>query len=162
MKKTLYRSQEQQMIGGVCGGLAEHFDIDPTWLRLLAVLLIFASGFGLVAYLVAWIIIPRGPLPQASAAGTTGAAAQVIPPTPPRPTSSAPSRSPGMIVGIVLLLVGMIFLFDHLFFWFDWAYVWPLVLIGLGVVLVYHSLKPQSHRQNEAPSSSAEVVNGSR
>jgi phage shock protein PspC (stress-responsive transcriptional regulator) len=161
MRKTLYRSQEQQMIGGVCGGLAEHFDIDPTWLRLLAVLLIFASGFGLVAYLVAWIIIPRGPLPQATAAAAA-ANAQVIPPTPPRATSSAPARSPGMIIGIVLVLVGLIFLFDHLFFWFDWAYVWPLVLIGLGVVLVYHSIKPQSHRHDSTASSSAEVINGRR
>ncbi len=57
MKKRLYRSRPR-VIGGVCAGLAEYFDIDPTWIRLLFVLLIFASGIGLIAYVIGWIVIP--------------------------------------------------------------------------------------------------------
>ena len=49
------------MIGGVCGGLAEYFDVDPTLVRLIAVLLIFTAGGGVLAYLVLWIIIPENP-----------------------------------------------------------------------------------------------------
>ena len=60
MAKKLYRSTTDSMIGGVCGGLAEYFDVDPVIVRLGAVL--FAIwGAGLIAYIVAWIIIPEEP-----------------------------------------------------------------------------------------------------
>jgi len=50
------------MIAGVCGGLAEYFDIDPTIVRLLWVLFIFMGvGAGIPAYIIAWIIIPEAP-----------------------------------------------------------------------------------------------------
>ncbi|MCA9325368.1 PspC domain-containing protein [Candidatus Saccharibacteria bacterium] len=61
MQKRLFRSKSQRMIGGVCGGLAEYFDVDPTLVRLIAVLLIFTAGGGVLAYLVLWIIIPENP-----------------------------------------------------------------------------------------------------
>jgi len=48
------------MIGGVCGGLGEYLNVDPTILRVVAVLLIFADGIGLIAYLVGWILILIG------------------------------------------------------------------------------------------------------
>lgn len=61
MKKKLYRNTEDKMIAGVISGLAEYVEYDVTLLRLLAVLLIFLSGFfpGVVIYLVAWIIVPE-------------------------------------------------------------------------------------------------------
>ncbi|KXU45517.1 MAG: PspC domain-containing protein [Coprobacillus cateniformis] len=59
--KRLYRSRRDVMICGVCGGIAEYFDIDPTIVRLIAVVLIFGWGSGLLAYLVGAIIIPKNP-----------------------------------------------------------------------------------------------------
>lgn len=60
--KRLYRSGKDKMLGGVCGGLAEYLEIDPTIIRLLMVLLVLASfGTGILLYLIAWIIIPRNP-----------------------------------------------------------------------------------------------------
>ena len=56
--KKLYRSKSQRMICGVCGGIAEYFNIDATIVRLLMVLIGF-SGSGLVLYLAAAIIIPE-------------------------------------------------------------------------------------------------------
>ncbi len=56
--KRLYRSEKDQMIGGVCGGLAEYFNIDPVIIRVIAVALAFVSGFGLLAYLIFWIVMP--------------------------------------------------------------------------------------------------------
>ncbi len=55
----LYRSESDRMLGGVCGGIAEVYDMDPTLVRLLVVL-VSLSGVGspLLAYLIAWIIIP--------------------------------------------------------------------------------------------------------
>lgn len=61
MSKRLYRSKRESMICGVCGGIAEYFDVDPTLIRLGAVILIFGWGSGLLAYLVAAIIIPKNP-----------------------------------------------------------------------------------------------------
>ena len=59
VKKILYRSKKQRMLGGVAGGIAEYFDVDPTLIRLLWVLAIFGWGAGILAYIVAWIIIPE-------------------------------------------------------------------------------------------------------
>ncbi len=60
--KKLYRSRKDSKIAGVCGGIAEYFDVDPTIVRLLAVLTIFFGGGGIIAYIIAWIIIPLEPL----------------------------------------------------------------------------------------------------
>ena len=61
MNKRLYRSTRDKMIAGVCGGIAEYFDVDPTIVRLIAVVLIFGWGSGLLAYLIAAIIVPKNP-----------------------------------------------------------------------------------------------------
>ena len=59
MAKRLYKSRNDRMIAGVCGGIGEYFDIDPTLIRILWVTLLFMAGGGLVAYLIAWIVIPN-------------------------------------------------------------------------------------------------------
>jgi phage shock protein PspC (stress-responsive transcriptional regulator) len=61
MAKKIYRSRKDKMIGGVCGGLAEYFDIDSTLVRLALLLLFFARGTGLLLYIIAWIVIPEKP-----------------------------------------------------------------------------------------------------
>jgi len=60
-KKKLLRSSKNYMLAGVCGGLGEHFDVDPTIIRLVwAAVTIASFGAGLLAYIAAWIIIPLG------------------------------------------------------------------------------------------------------
>ena len=59
MKKRLYRSTREKMIAGVCGGIAEYFDIDPTLVRLLWVVFCVMGGSGVLAYLIAALIIPQ-------------------------------------------------------------------------------------------------------
>jgi len=61
MKKKLYRSEKDHMIAGVCGGIAEYFDVDSTLVRLLTGLSVILGGAGVVAYIIAWIIIPKNP-----------------------------------------------------------------------------------------------------
>ncbi|NPV56027.1 MAG: PspC domain-containing protein [Anaerolineae bacterium] len=56
--KKLTRSQNEKMIAGVCGGIAEYFDIDPTLVRLAFVLLFFVGGNGILIYLILWILMP--------------------------------------------------------------------------------------------------------
>ena len=59
--KRLYRSDENRLLGGVCGGIAEYLDVDPVIVRLIWVVAALAWGIGVLAYIIAWIIIPRRP-----------------------------------------------------------------------------------------------------
>jgi phage shock protein C len=56
--RKLYRSQSQRMLGGVCGGLAEYFNVDATLIRVLFLILAVFGGTGLVIYVVMWLIVP--------------------------------------------------------------------------------------------------------
>lgn len=60
MTKKLYRSRKNYMLAGICGGLGEYFDIDPTIIRLAVAFTIFLGG-GILVYLIAWMIIPLEP-----------------------------------------------------------------------------------------------------
>jgi len=58
--KKLYLSDTDKKLGGVCGGLGEYFDKDPTLVRVIFVLIVlFSFGFGVLAYLLMWLVIPR-------------------------------------------------------------------------------------------------------
>jgi phage shock protein PspC (stress-responsive transcriptional regulator) len=60
--KRLYRSGKERILGGVCGGIGEYLEVDPVVIRLIWVILTLASlGTGILAYIIAWIIIPRNP-----------------------------------------------------------------------------------------------------
>lgn len=59
--KRLYRSTKDKIIGGLCGGIAEYFNIDPVIVRLIVVILFLLSGWGFLAYLIGWIIVPKVP-----------------------------------------------------------------------------------------------------
>jgi phage shock protein C len=56
-KKRLYRSESDRILGGVCGGLAEVYDLDATLVRLVTLVLVF-SGISPLIYLLAWLIMP--------------------------------------------------------------------------------------------------------
>ena len=57
-KKRLTRSNHK-MIGGVCAGLAEYLDIDPTIVRIVWVLMVLFAGFGILLYIILWLIMPK-------------------------------------------------------------------------------------------------------
>ena len=61
MSKRLYRSNRNRMLCGVCGGIAEYFDIDPALVRVGWVLFCVLGGSGVLAYIIAAMIIPRNP-----------------------------------------------------------------------------------------------------
>lgn len=62
MSKRLYRSRQDRMIAGVCGGLAEYFDIDPVIIRIIAVVLLLPGGLpGFLPYIILWVIVPENP-----------------------------------------------------------------------------------------------------
>jgi phage shock protein C len=60
--KRLYLSYTDKKIGGVCGGIGEYFDKDPTLIRILFIMaILFSFGFGILAYVAMWLIIPKKP-----------------------------------------------------------------------------------------------------
>ncbi len=159
MKKRIYRSTDQKVIGGVCGGLGEYFDIDPTWVRVLFVLTIFASGVGVLAYLIGWIVIPGRPsavsaIPSGTTTGLPADAALA---------SAHAERGPSFLPGVILIALGMVFLFHRFFFWFDFRYIWPLILIGIGVALIYRAITPpHESRMPHAAENDVEVPHDGR
>lgn len=62
MTKKLYRSTTDRKIAGVCGGLAEYFEIDPVIVRIIAIILLLPGGLpGLLPYIILWVVVPEGP-----------------------------------------------------------------------------------------------------
>jgi len=59
--KRYYLSRTDKKIGGVCGGLAEYFEIDPLLVRVGFLILFFGFGFGLIAYIILWLLAPKAP-----------------------------------------------------------------------------------------------------
>ncbi len=60
--KRLYRSRADKVFGGVCGGLGKYFEVDPVLIRVLWAIAFFVGGAGLLAYIIAWIVIPAEPV----------------------------------------------------------------------------------------------------
>lgn len=74
--RRLYRARDQRIIGGVCGGLAKYFSIDPVIVRIIAVALVFAGGAGFLAYIAAWLLVPEEDS-EAAERGNTGRVATI-------------------------------------------------------------------------------------
>jgi phage shock protein C len=119
--KRLYRSRTSHVIGGVCGGLGEYFGIDPTFIRIVAVLLLFADGVSFLGYIIAWIIIPRRSQEAVLAETET--------------TDYAAWNR--YIPGAILIFLGLFFLIQRSYCWWHIERIWPVLIIGLGLVLVF-------------------------
>ncbi len=149
MAKRLYRSRKNSVIAGVCGGIAEHFDIDPTLVRIVAVISIFINGIGLIAYIIGWIFIPQNPelLTEEEAdkqKGKTGTIKEKVENVASEigkeirgDTDKAGHRKNlALIGGLILICLGLLFLASNFFPWFGFVKLWPFVLIILGVVIL--------------------------
>jgi phage shock protein C len=156
MEKKLYRSRSDRMIGGVCGGLGEYLNTDPVWIRLLFVVMLFATGFGFWAYLILWIIVPDekavGKAPgetvqanvqeMAERAREFGEGIQRGLQRDRTATASEPS-SGTIIVGLAFVALGGFLLFKQfgLFSWLTGGVMWSLALIFVGGALLFSRLR---------------------
>ena len=61
MAKRIYRSRSDKVIAGVCGGLGEYFGIDRVLIRIVWVVTVICAGTGILAYILAWILITKEP-----------------------------------------------------------------------------------------------------
>jgi len=118
--RRLYRSRDDQVVAGVCGGIGEYFGIDAALVRIGFVLLIFAGGLGILAYVLGWIFVSEEPVEATHPA-----------------TADTQTRSGALVFGLVFVALGVLFLFD--IEWPDllsWEYLWPIALIAVGAAIV--------------------------
>jgi len=145
MNRRLYRSNEHKIIGGVCGGLGEHFDIDPTWVRLGFVVLTIVHGVGLLLYIIGWIIIPKRQVDIGETPGSTSE-----PSSPAGSTAKSKSgKASSLLPGLILIGLGVVFLLHESFWWFDFEFVWPMILVVVGGALVYRALESRREPEDE-------------
>ena len=151
MTRRLYRSRTDTIVGGVAAGLADYLGADPALVRVAwALIAVITGGAGLVAYVIAWVVVPEAPK---DAAVVTDA--RVIDPVTGQPDPSAPlpattpierrpRTNPGLLVGVGLVLLGAWFLAREYLPPIDWALVWPVLLIGVGAVILLTSARNRS------------------
>jgi signal transduction histidine kinase len=116
----LERSRHDRWIAGVAGGIGHHLGVQPSIVRVAFVVLSFAAGFGLVVYVLTWLLAPLEAESDATA---------------------APRRihlpSPGRALGIGLVIVGVLALLWVAGLWFEGNFVWPIVLAAVGFAVLW-------------------------
>ena len=136
MNGRLTRSRNS-MIGGVAAGVADWINADPALVRIAWALLVpITNGAALLAYLVAWAVLPDAPKDptvvsagdanEGPAAGPTAGAAEA-----PRDEGRT-----ALLIGGGLVVIGLWFLAREYLPRIDWGFVWPLLLIGVGIAIL--------------------------
>lgn len=144
MNKKLYRSRKDRMLGGVSGGLAEYFDIDPTLVRVLFVLSLIFGGMGFIAYIILWIIVPEEPFfnseVKSSETGDVNSDENNAEKTETQTAYEYSLREQRAkrrtILGVILIIIGFIFLADNYIPRFDFSDFFPLILVAIGVAIL--------------------------
>ncbi|HPE69952.1 MAG TPA: PspC domain-containing protein [Thermotogota bacterium] len=147
MQKRLYRSRTNRILGGVCGGLGDYFEIDPVIIRLVWAATFFVGGVGLVFYIIAWIIIPEAKLgsPTASAGNETAEETVVEDGSvrmarTPEQTRQRRIRGQMLLAG-ALVIIGGLLLLDQFFSIFDWKYIIGFGLLAAGIFFIFRYFK---------------------
>jgi len=158
LKSRLERSSTNRVIGGVCGGIAEYLAVDATLVRVVFVITAFlTAGLFVLAYIVLLVLMPQPgqPAPFTTStpppsAGTTArmdadstatAPATVAPVDPAMHAAEAERRR--LALGYILIAIGVAFLLSNagVFRFVQWQFLWPLVLIGLGVLFLVQRVR---------------------
>lgn len=135
----LYRNKSDRMIGGVCGGLGTFLNIDPIFVRLLFVLLLFGSEFGFILYLLLWIIVPEEGKAYGFKDNSLGEKVKSMGEDIQQAVTK-PHPQAGILMGGGLIVIGGFLFLDRLnLSWMNWInldILWPILLIVVGVVLL--------------------------
>jgi phage shock protein C len=144
--KQLYKSRKDKVIDGVCGGLAEYLGVDSTLVRILWLLGFLLHGLGLIAYILAMILVPVNPDHKN-----------------PKEKKKKDSGNAVLLLGVILIVLGLIFLsqqlgwhyrwnnpFQYFHFWkISWKTIWPLGFILLGILYIVHVFRSGQNKQKE-------------
>jgi phage shock protein C len=147
VKEGLYRSRDDAIIGGVCGGIGEHLGVDSLWVRVFFLLLALGNGIGVLLYFLLWISMPLEGQPRSAtlrdnvrlcsqeiAEHTLAMGADL------RSLVYRPQTRARLIVGAVLIIWGVFNLLEYLglagLWWLDFDLLWPVLLILGGLALL--------------------------
>jgi phage shock protein C len=122
-ERLLRRSSDDRLLAGVCGGLGRYLGVDPVLLRIAAVVLALANGLGLIAYVIAWIVIPE----ERSGQPAAGA----------RPPRQEMGR---LVLGGSLVVLGLVLLLDRLAPDLQRLF-WPLAVVAAGAAIMLVGLR---------------------
>jgi len=149
MAKQLYRSETNKMIAGVCGGLADYFDVDATLFRVLFVAVTFLGGAGILVYVILWVIIPVSNSntqdPKARLEEFKNEAKGFIEQTAEQLKQGAEGKHGESVsrtqraLAIGLILIGALVLFKNFLPKISYTYVWPVILVAIGVWLLWQA-----------------------
>lgn len=136
MERKLYRSANDRILGGVCGGIGEYFAVDPVIIRLLWVIFTLMGGAGLIAYIIAAIIVPADPAYDRREDFSSGSGER----------DSAwdgrdRSRNSSLVLGIVLVAFGVFVLVKDFIPWMHRDVFFAAVLVGLGVFFIVRKIR---------------------
>ncbi len=156
----LTRNRRTAVLGGVAAGFGDYFDVDPVLVRVGFVLLTFATGIGILFYIICWLVMPADGASRPAGKPLGEKMSEEVPEAAERIASEvreAAERVAGevrevgesgrgrMIGGAVLVVLGLMLLADRVPWMFDWPpwlrfdNAWPLILVALGVALVMRS-----------------------
>ena len=119
--RRLSRSSTDRLLGGVCGGLGRAIGIDPLVVRVALVALTVAGGTGALIYALAWLLLPED--------GTDRSLA--------RAAVTDRSTNLGEVLAVASIVLGVILLVRATGIWFSDAFVWPLLLAGVGLAVIW-------------------------
>lgn len=147
-EKRMRRSKTDKLIAGVCGGLGEYFNIDPTLIRLVFGVLLFAQGVGAIIYLVLWIVLPYRELTGGNTSrtnATEGMEDITIRVQSFIDENLRTTRTSGdqiaVLIGGTLVVLGTVFLLEAIspvLFSTLRNFFWPAILILGGLVMILH------------------------
>ncbi|KUJ67024.1 histidine kinase [Streptomyces albus subsp. albus] len=133
--RKLYRSAEGRLLGGVARGLAGHLGLPVSWVRVVFAALFMAEGFGALVYALFWFVVPLG----VGGVETEPSRAVSTAPGPDgrRRLQFSGRRDKGQVIALIALLVGAGIFVESFQLGRANTYIWPLLLIGAGVALVW-------------------------
>lgn len=147
MRKQLYRSKKNRILGGVASGIADYFDIDPVIIRIVFVIMAFAWGLSIAIYIVLWIITPYQPCVIDIDKSDIYVDNDICSSSEEMNYNNTNKHKQGhFIFGTILITLGTLLLLNKLFIWFSFSYVWPLLVIALGILII---IKPITVRINK-------------
>jgi len=149
--RKLYRSRSDALLGGVCGGIAEHLGVDSNLVRVVFAVLAVVSGIGILIYFLLWLIVPLEGRPEPAPRETVRSGASEIADRAKefgeevRTAVARRDVSLAVAVAAILIFLGAALLLKNLGFWWAWwlrfDVLWPLLLIALGIAFLWRLLR---------------------
>lgn len=150
----LYRSERDKKIGGVCGGLANYFDVDVVLIRVAFVLLLLFGGGGFLAYVILWIVIPTEPRDFTKAGNIQEDTSNTGETSEKGVENQNKKNNTSLIAGMLLIFVGLIILFDKILPYYNIIDFWPVILIVIGALM----LKPEILKATESKNTENKTI----